>query len=174
MHEALKDVETEARARLAPCAVTHCFHQQLHRHEASKQHQSELKAAMQVAESASERAALEAKRKKAGAPHMVEYFHQLDDPYSHLAAQVLAKFAAQYDIVIKPYLIHATGGRHQPRLQELAAWARRETLQPCAAQSQAVGHMVTWPECSASAPRRRRPRAQTLTPKPSSSSQHGW
>ena len=75
---------------------------------------------------AARRAAFEGKRKKAGAPHMVEYFHQLDDPYSHLAAQVLAKFAAQYDIVIKPYLIQATGGRHQPRLQELAVWARRD------------------------------------------------
>ena len=47
---------------------------------------------------------------------MVEYFHQLDDPYSHLWRKYWAKFAAQYDIIIKPHLINATGGRHQPRL----------------------------------------------------------
>ncbi|MEC7234523.1 MAG: 2-hydroxychromene-2-carboxylate isomerase, partial [Pseudomonadota bacterium] len=46
------------------------------------------------------RARAEAIRVKSGAPHVVEYFHQLDDPYSHLTAQVLNKFAARYDIVI--------------------------------------------------------------------------
>ena len=68
----------------------------------------------------------EARRVKSGAPHVVEYFHQLDDPYSHLAAQVLAKFAARYNIVIKPHLINATGGKNQPRLAELAFWAHRD------------------------------------------------
>jgi len=32
----------------------------------------------------------EKKRQRRGAPHIVEYFHQLDDPYSHLTAQILA------------------------------------------------------------------------------------
>lgn len=75
---------------------------------------------------AARRKQAEAKRVKAKAPHVVDYFHQLDDPYSHLAAQVLAKFAARYDIVIKPHLINASGGRNQPRLEELAVWARRD------------------------------------------------
>ena len=39
---------------------------------------------------AAQRAAAEAKRVKDGAAHVVEYFHQLDDPYSHLATQILA------------------------------------------------------------------------------------
>ena len=72
------------------------------------------------------RARAEAIRVKSGAPHVVEYFHQLDDPYSHLTAQVLNKFAARYDIVIKPHLINATGGKNQPRLAELAVWAHRD------------------------------------------------
>ena len=72
------------------------------------------------------RARAEAVRVKSGAPHVVEYFHQLDDPYSHLTAQVLNKFAARYDIVIKPHLINATGGKNQPRLAELAVWAHRD------------------------------------------------
>ena len=72
------------------------------------------------AKRARRRARAETRRMKSGAPHIVEYFHQLDDPYSHLTAQVLAKFAARYNIVIKPHLINATGGKNQPRLAELA------------------------------------------------------
>ena len=68
----------------------------------------------------------EAARQSAGDPHVIEYFHQLDDPYSHLTAQILARFAARYDVVVKPHLIHATGGKNQPRLAELAAWARKD------------------------------------------------
>jgi len=72
------------------------------------------------------RAKAEQQRQRAKAPHVVEYFHQLDDPYSHLTAQVLATFAARYDIVIKPHLIRAAGGKNQPEVEKLAAWARRD------------------------------------------------
>lgn len=58
--------------------------------------------------------------------HEVEYFHQLDDPYSHLMAQVLAQLAERYDINVLPRLIRATGGKHQPESKKLAAWARRD------------------------------------------------
>ncbi len=68
----------------------------------------------------------ERKRQRSGDPHVVEYFHQLDDPYSHLTAQVLAIFAERYDIVIKPHLIRASGGKNQPEAEKLAAWARHD------------------------------------------------
>jgi 2-hydroxychromene-2-carboxylate isomerase len=68
----------------------------------------------------------EAKRRKAGEPHVVEYFHQLDDPYSHLAAQVLATFAERYDVQLKVHLIRATGGASQPAFDKLARWARTD------------------------------------------------
>ena len=68
----------------------------------------------------------EKKRLRSGDPHVVEYFHQLDDPYSHLTAQVLAIFAERYDVVIKPHLIRASGGKNQPEAEKLAAWARRD------------------------------------------------
>ncbi len=68
----------------------------------------------------------EKKRQRSGDPHVVEYFHQLDDPYSHLTAQVLAIFAERYDVVIKPHLIRASGGKNQPEAEKLAAWARRD------------------------------------------------
>ncbi|MGD1935486.1 MAG: DsbA family protein [Candidatus Phaeomarinobacter sp.] len=68
----------------------------------------------------------EARRQKQGAPHQVHYFHQLDDPYSHLTAQVLAGFASKYEVVVTPHLIRASGGRNQPELEKLAKWARRD------------------------------------------------
>lgn len=68
----------------------------------------------------------EAERQKSGAPHKVEYFHQLDDPYSHLSAQKLAELATAYDIEIVLYLINATGGKNQPYPEDLAAYARRD------------------------------------------------
>ena len=82
--------------------------------------------AINPAKQARRRARAEAARVKSGARHVVEYFHQLDDPYSHLTAQVLNKFASRYDIVIKPHLISAAGGKNQPRLAELAIWAHRD------------------------------------------------
>ncbi len=72
------------------------------------------------------RDAAEAERQKAGAPHRVDYYHQLDDPYSHLSAQKLAALAAAYDIEIVPHLINATGGKNQPYPEQLAAYARRD------------------------------------------------
>lgn len=68
----------------------------------------------------------ERQRQQFAMPHVVEYFHQLDDPYSHLTAQVLATFAERYDVVIKPHLIRASGGKNQPELEKLAQWARRD------------------------------------------------
>jgi len=68
----------------------------------------------------------EAQRRRKGRPHIVEYFHQLDDPYSYLAAQTLQKLAARYDIVIEPHLIAATGGKDQPELEKLSTWVRRD------------------------------------------------
>ena len=68
----------------------------------------------------------EARRRRRGAPHVVDYFHQLDDPYSHLAAQVLATFAERYDVVLRLHWIRASGGASQPESQKLAVWARRD------------------------------------------------
>ena len=75
---------------------------------------------------AKKRAAAEKSRKAEGRPHVVEYFHQVDDPYSHLMAQVVAQFAESYDIEVVPHLIRATGGRSQPEEEKLAVWARRD------------------------------------------------
>jgi 2-hydroxychromene-2-carboxylate isomerase len=57
---------------------------------------------------------LEKKRIKAGLPHAVEYFHQVDDGYSHLAAQVLKNLAARYDIQLVCHLVSASVGKNAP------------------------------------------------------------
>lgn len=68
----------------------------------------------------------EKQRQKAGLPHRVEYFHQLDDPYSHLTAQIVNLFADRYDIDLIPHLIPASGGKNQPEAEQLAILARRD------------------------------------------------
>ena len=68
----------------------------------------------------------EANRQRAGAPHEVHYFHQLDDPYCALTAQVLARFADRYDILLKPHLVRAAGGFNQHYLDKLAVWSHTD------------------------------------------------
>ena len=75
---------------------------------------------------ARKREQFEKRRIAAGERHVVEYFHQLDDPYSHLTAQVIQDFAKRYDVDVIPRLIRATGGKNQPEQEKLAAWARRD------------------------------------------------
>ncbi|AQA20213.1 2-hydroxychromene-2-carboxylate isomerase [Halioglobus japonicus] len=75
---------------------------------------------------AKKRVKAEKARQAAGSAHVVEYFHQVDDPYSYLMAQVLERFVQRYDIELVPHLIRATGGRNQPEEEKLAVWARRD------------------------------------------------
>jgi 2-hydroxychromene-2-carboxylate isomerase len=56
------------------------------------------------------RAQIEKQRIKAGAGHVVEYFHQVDDGYSHLAAQVLQSLAERYDIELVCHLVRGPEG----------------------------------------------------------------
>ncbi len=95
---------------------------------------------------AKQRVRAEAKRKRDGAPHVVEYFHQLDDPYSHLTAQVLAAFVERYDIELRTWLVRAAGGKNQPELEKLAVWARRD------AALVAPHYELSFPEAAATTP----------------------
>jgi 2-hydroxychromene-2-carboxylate isomerase len=54
---------------------------------------------------ARQRVRKEARRRKDGRPHLVEYFHQVDDGYSHLAMQALAKLAGAYHIDLVVHLV---------------------------------------------------------------------
>ncbi len=61
---------------------------------------------------AAERARVERARLRHGAPHTVEYFHQVEDGYSHLAAQLLAALAARYDIQVVCHLVSGPLGKN--------------------------------------------------------------
>jgi 2-hydroxychromene-2-carboxylate isomerase len=51
------------------------------------------------------RAKAERRRQQGDRAHMISYFHQVDDPYSHLAVQALVLLAQRYEIDIKVFLV---------------------------------------------------------------------
>ena len=53
-------------------------------------------------------------RKKEGRPHVVDYFHQVEDGYSHLASQVLEAFAERYDIELRCHIVRGPEGKNAP------------------------------------------------------------
>lgn len=73
------------------------------------------------------RAKRESARVKAGEPHRVEYFHQLDDGYSHLAAQVLARLSARYDIQLQCHLVSGPSGKNAAEPDLLAKLSRYDS-----------------------------------------------
>ncbi|MDF1686790.1 MAG: DsbA family protein [Parvibaculaceae bacterium] len=68
----------------------------------------------------------EATRKAAGARHTVFYFHQSDDAYSVLTAQVLGALAQRYDIDIKAMVASPPRDDAAPERDALLALARRD------------------------------------------------
>ena len=70
------------------------------------------------------RAKVEAKRQRTGAAHVVEYFHQVDDGYSHLAAQMLGALVERYDIRLVCHLVPAPSGPNAPEPDFLLGLSR--------------------------------------------------
>ncbi len=68
----------------------------------------------------------EIKRSAKGARHEVLYFHQPDDPYSHLLAQWLPELRARYDIDLKVMLVSEPDDDSAPERQALENYARRD------------------------------------------------
>ncbi len=65
-------------------------------------------------------------RQRARRPHEVHYFHQLDDPYSHLAAQVIPGLVARYEITLLPHLVGKPPEAATPEADMLIAYSRRD------------------------------------------------
>ncbi len=53
-------------------------------------------------------------RVKSGSAHCIEYFHQVDDGYSHLAVQALRPLLDRYDIELKFHLVRGPSGNNLP------------------------------------------------------------
>ncbi|MDO8863068.1 DsbA family protein [Haliea sp. E1-2-M8] len=61
-----------------------------------------------------------------GAGHVVDYFHQLDDPYSLLAAQCIGPLLAHYDIYMRWHLVPGPSGANLPEPELLSLLARKD------------------------------------------------
>ncbi len=51
------------------------------------------------------RARAERDRRRRGEPHRIEFFHQVDDPYSHLLAQALVKLHERFEVEVVTWLV---------------------------------------------------------------------
>jgi 2-hydroxychromene-2-carboxylate isomerase len=68
----------------------------------------------------------ETKRQAANAPHVVDYFHDVTDPYSHLCLQVLPGFVSRYDIALSVHLVNPAPDWAAPERAQLEAYARED------------------------------------------------
>ena len=83
----------------------------------------------------------ERQRCKSGLPHRVEYFHQTEDGYSHLAAQALGKLRDRYDIELTCHLVDGPQGRAAPEPELLLDLAHKD------AHLIAPWYQLDFPEC---------------------------
>ena len=56
----------------------------------------------------------------------LHYFHQVDDPYSHLTALQLSALQARYRVRLVPHLVPAPDTSAAPEQQKLRNWSRRD------------------------------------------------
>ncbi|MDC0054078.1 2-hydroxychromene-2-carboxylate isomerase, partial [Gammaproteobacteria bacterium] len=73
---------------------------------------------------AKNRIKVEKQRRANNQRHTVEYFHQVDDGYSHLAAQALAAIAERYDIDLQCHLVDGPAGANAPEPELLINLSR--------------------------------------------------
>lgn len=71
---------------------------------------------------------IEKERAKSGQPHIVEYFHQVADGYSHLAAQVLQQFAKRYNVQLKCHLVSGPTGSNSAEPELLLRLSRYDSF----------------------------------------------
>ncbi len=65
-------------------------------------------------------------RRLRGAPHEIELFHQVDDPYSQLALAAIPRLAERYAVRFRIRLVSPTDRLYAPEPDLLAAYARRD------------------------------------------------
>ncbi|MGV8995587.1 MAG: DsbA family protein [Parvibaculaceae bacterium] len=65
-------------------------------------------------------------RKRSGLAPTVHYFHQSDDPYSHLAAQALGKIQSRYKVSLVSHLVSPPDDAAAPERERLKLYALRD------------------------------------------------
>ena len=68
-------------------------------------------------------------RRVRGAPALVEYFHQVDDPYSHLMLQALPALGSNYACHLETRLASPPDDSVAPDRERLRAWSRRDAAE---------------------------------------------
>lgn len=68
----------------------------------------------------------EMKRRVSGRSHQVVYFHQIDDPYSHLLVQALARVQSSYDIDLQLRIVPPPADDAAPERIALEDYSRRD------------------------------------------------
>ena len=79
------------------------------------------------------------KRQLGGGSPEVHYFHQVDDPYSHLAVQTLDVLRAAYPVPIKVHLCSQPDADYLGNSERFDGWALRD------AASIASGYGLAFP-----------------------------
>lgn len=75
------------------------------------------------------RAKREAKRQKQNGRHFVEYFHQVDDGYSHLAIQILERLTTKYNVDLVVHLVPMLRDANFPEPDLLQEMSRTDAAQ---------------------------------------------
>ncbi len=63
---------------------------------------------------------------------MIDYFHQPDDPYSHLIVQLLPALAQRYGVTVRPWLVPPPDDAAAPERERLRAYALRDAARVAA------------------------------------------
>jgi 2-hydroxychromene-2-carboxylate isomerase len=82
---------------------------------------------------------------------VVHYFHQVDDPYSHLAVQKLPALAARYAVTFRPHLAAAPEPPFRGDAQDFDTWAWRDAQAIAEGFGTAFTPALITPEAQASA-----------------------
>ncbi len=68
----------------------------------------------------------ERSRQRKQLPHQLDYFHQVDDPYSALAAQALPRLLERYHLRLAPHVVPPPLDSAAPERDKLIAYSRRD------------------------------------------------
>ena len=86
-------------------------------------------------------------RRIKGAAAQVHYFHQADDPYSHLCVQLLERLGHGYDVDLLPHLVSAPEDSAAPDRERLGHWSLRDAT--LLAQAHGLEAPVASPDAAA-------------------------
>ena len=68
----------------------------------------------------------ETRRRLSGNPHTLHYFHQIDDPYSHLVAQLLPVLQSAYNLKFVVHMVMPPPNEYAPERAALENYSRRD------------------------------------------------